>query len=326
MMPGGERESYDALRPLLEQMAAPDGKNGKCVSYVGSGGAGHFVKMVHNGIEYGLMQLIAETYDLFRSVGRVNNAELAKVYADWVTGKDVGSFLLEITAKIFRVKDPETGRDLLDLIADRAGQKGTGKWTTEAAMDLGVPIPTITAAVEARILTASPLRQMRKEYPGEELAVSIDPRELVALCRGALELGSICAYIQGFELIRTASETHGWGVNLSETARIWRGGCIIRSALLPIFERALTADDTQGRNDLLHRFSGKRQENWRRLVAVAAHVGVPVPALSSALNYYDTLRRERLPQNLIQAQRDFFGAHTYERTDKTGSFHTDWNT
>jgi 6-phosphogluconate dehydrogenase len=327
MMPGGKFSAYQSMETLLQKMAADDGIGGSCVTHVGTGGAGHFVKMVHNGIEYGMMQLIAEVYDVLKALGRVTNDELAEVFTQWSRGDDIGSFLTEITAQIFRKKDAETGKHLVDLIADEAGQKGTGKWTTEAAMDLGVAIPTITAAVDARILSGDKaMRSTGKHMPFQGLPFSIDPRVIVAQCRSALELSMLLAYIQGFELIRHASEEHTWDINLSEVARIWRGGCIIRSVMLPTFEEAFKADGDAARDAILDRFSGKRQENWRSLVTLAAGNGVPVPAMAASLSYYDTYRRDRLPQALIQAQRDFFGAHTFQRVDKEGSFHADWHT
>jgi 6-phosphogluconate dehydrogenase len=325
MMPGGDAAAYASMESLLMQMAADDGAGGKCVAHVGPGGAGHLVKMVHNGIEYGIMQLIAETYDLLKSIGRLTNEELAATFADWSQGDDLGSFLIDITAEIFRKKDDETGADLIDLIADVAGQKGTGKWTTEAAMDLAVPIPTITAAVDARILSGDlGMRSTGKHMPFQAVRATVDAREAAAMCRSALELSTILAYIQGFELIRKASENYGWNVDLSEVARIWRGGCIIRSVLLPMFQDAFKDDGGAARDALMDRFSGKRQQNWRTLMGLSAANGIPTPSLSASLAYYDGYRRDRLPTNLIQAQRDFFGAHTIQRIDTEGVFHADW--
>ncbi len=325
IMPGGDIEAYKVMEPLLQKMAAKDGAGGTCVTHLGPDGAGHFVKMVHNGIEYGIMQLIAETYDVLRSLGRVSNADLAQLFGEWNKGEDLGSFLVEITAQVFRKKDPDTGKDLIDVILDEAGQKGTGKWTTEAAMNLGIPIPTITAAVDARIMSGDKgMRATGKRMPTALLGSSADPRDIAIMSRSALELSTILSYIQGFEMIRKASEDYGWNINLSEVARIWRGGCIIRSTLLPVFQAALSGSD-DGQLALMDRFAGKRQEHWRRLLTLAVSQGVPTPAMSASLAYFDTYRRDTLPQNLIQAQRDLFGAHTYKRNDKDGIFHSDWN-
>ncbi len=327
MMPGGDKGAYASMEPLLREMAAKDGAGGTCVTHLGPGGAGHFVKMVHNGIEYGIMQLLAETYDLLRSLARMQHADMATLFEEWNRGDDLGSFLVEISARVLRKKDPDTGMDLLDVILDQAGQKGTGKWTTEAAMSLGVPVPTITAAVDARILSGDvAMRSTGKEMPFAGLKDSADPREVAAMCRSALHLATLLSYIQGFELIRHASEEHGWGIDLSEVARIWRGGCIIRSVLLPVFQGAFTEDDQGARDELLRRFNGKRQENWRRLLVLAVSNGIPVPALSASLAYYDGYHRDRLPTTLIQGQRDLFGAHTFHRVDKEGIFHADWST
>lgn len=325
IMPGGDMEAYKVMEPLLQKMAAKDGAGSTCVTHLGPGGAGHFVKMVHNGIEYGIMQLIAETYDLLRSLGRVSNADLSQLFADWNKGEDLGSFLVEITAQAFRKKDADTGKDLIDVILDEAGQKGTGKWTTEAAMNLGIPIPTITAAVDARIMSGDKgMRATGKHMPTALIKGSADPRDVAAMCRSALELSTVISYIQGFEMIRKASEEYKWNINLSEVARIWRGGCIIRSTMLPLFQKAL-AGDSAGEAALMDRFAGKRQEHWRTLLTLAVSQGIPTPAMSASLAYFDTFRREKLPQNLIQAQRDLFGAHTYKRNDKEGIFHSDWN-
>ncbi len=325
MMPGGDMAAYKSMEPLLQKMAASDGEGGKCVTHLGPGGAGHFVKMVHNGIEYGIMQLIAESYDLLKSLGRLTNPELAAVYEEWNNGEDLGSFLIEITARIFHQKDVDTGKDLIDMIADRAGQKGTGKWTTDAAMTFGIAIPTITAAVDARIISGdTAMRTKGKQMPFADLGTSADARDVAAMTRSALELCIILSYIQGFELIRQASDERGWKIDLSEVARIWRGGCIIRSTLLPTFQKGFSAQDGSARKALADRFAGKRQQNWRQLLALAIGNGIPVPAMSASLAYYDSCHRDRLPTNLIQAQRDLFGAHTFQRTDKEGVFHANW--
>ena len=328
MMPGGNEKAYRTIEPLLAKMAADDGEGGKCIAYVGEGGAGHFVKMVHNGIEYGIMQLIAESAALLKDVGKYTNTQLAETFAAWNTDANLSSFLLEITARIFTKKDAETGGDLIDFIADSAGQKGTGKWTTEAAMTYGVAIPTINAAVDARILSGS----AEKRTAHRSLPVALDeqdpvppPEKLRSIVRNALELAALCTYGQGFDLIEKASAEEGWKIDLGEVARIWRGGCIIRSAFLPLFQAQYGRGDTVAATEqLMQRFAGEKQRDWRRTVTIAASRGIPTPALSASLHAYDAYRSARLPQNLIQAQRDYFGAHTYERTDTEGTFHTEW--
>ncbi len=332
MMPGGDKAAYEKMESLFSKMAAADGLGGKCVTYIGSGGAGHFVKMVHNGIEYAVMQLIAEAYDILKSVGEYSNAELAETFSYWNDGDDLQSFLIEITAAIFAKKDDLGGSgDLIDVIADRAGQKGTGKWTTEAAMTLGVAIPTINAAVDARILSGSPMLRDRErsELPyTPDLEEPMPPREkLRHMVRSGLHLSTLCAYKQGFQLMGAASAEYGWNLNLQECARIWLGGCIIRSVLLKTIMDTLSSDPTiaaSGSKDLRDDFGGQKQMYWRLLQELAASRGIPIPAFSASLSYYDALRRERLPQNLIQAQRDFFGAHGYARTDREGEFHSEW--
>lgn len=322
MMPGGDESAWKELEPLLTKMSADDGDGGKCVSFIGTGGAGHFVKMVHNGIEYAIMQLIAESYDILKSEAGKSNEELAEIFASWNEGEDLNSFLMEITAKIFEKKD--NGNHLIDLIKNAAGQKGTGKWTTEAALALGSPTPTINAAVDARILSGD---KYLRERGGEVLPESIEqpytkPEKLTSRVRTALELSTICSYQQGFMLMEKASKEFGWNLNLSEIARIWRGGCIIRSAYLENLQK--TYKEKKVSPEEIAKFEGERQLDWRRVIAIAQGRGIPVPAMSSALAYFDSIRKEKLPQNLIQAQRDFFGAHTFERVDKEGKFHADW--
>ena len=327
MMPGGDVDALKTLMPLLLKMSASDGSKGKCVVPIGPGGAGHFVKMVHNGIEYGIMQLIAESYDLLKSIGKMKNKNLAQIYGQWSTSADLGSFLLEITAVIFTVKDPETKKDLIDLIGDAAGQKGTGKWTTEAAMDVGVAIPTINAAVDARILSGEIERRMelRKDFPETLLPMpAVQKSALITAIRSALELSIIATYAQGFELMAKMSSEKKWHLNLAETARIWRGGCIIRSQFLETVQRG-QAGNVTAKKAVLERLGGARQRHWRQVVGWGAARGIPLPAMTASLWFCDTLRRERLPQNLVQAQRDYFGAHTFQRIDKAGTFHTDWN-
>lgn len=330
MMPGGSKAGYDALAPLLQKMAADDGRGGKCVTYIGKGGAGHFVKTVHNGIEYGLMQLIAECYDVLKHIGQYSNDELAETFGSWNEGEDLQSFLLEITAQIFREKDDLTDGYLIDAIADAAGQKGTGKWTTIAALDLGVAIPTINAAVDARIISGSTeLRSLHQsDVLREDLEEPLPPKQKMrSIVRSTLHLSSLLSYSQGFELIKKAGEEHGWQLNLSECARVWLGGCIIRSALLDVFMNDFSEDSAKQKtaaNYMKDQFGSDKQLDYRLFIQATSSRGLPTPAISASLNYYDSLRRKRLPQNLVQAQRDLFGAHTYRRIDKEGDFHTEW--
>lgn len=330
MMPGGSKTTWDNVQQLLLKMAAPDAKNGKCVSYLGKGGAGHFVKMVHNGIEYGVMQLIAESYDMLKNLGGYTNEELATLFSDWNDASVLGSFLTEITADIFTKEDTDSEGYLVDVIKDVAAQKGTGKWTTQAALDFGVAIPTITAAVDARIISGSThLREDHQHFPfavDEHVTVPAK-KQLSSQVRNALKQSIICSYLQGFALIGEASIQNDWNINLAEVARIWEGGCIIRSNALPLFEQLFSANPQESqaaRDAILSRFEPARQLDWRNIVTVAISRGIPVPAMAASLFYTDALRRERLPQSLIQAQRDYFGAHTFERTDRAGSFHSDW--
>ena len=330
LMPGGDREAYEKIRPIWEAIAAKvDGE--ACVTYIGPGGAGHFVKMVHNGIEYGDMQLIAETYDLMRSVLGMSADEMADVFDEWNRG-DLESFLVEITAQILRVKDPETGKPLVDLVLDKAGQKGTGKWTSAIALDLGVITPTIDAAVDTRNLSARKEERVEanKQIAGPGAAeFAGDRREMIEAIHDALYASKICSYAQGMNLIRAGSKKWDWNIDLGETARIWKGGCIIRAQFLDKIKQAY-----RNRADLpnllldpdFNAWVAKAQANWRRVVSTAILAGVPVPGMAASLGYFDTYRAANLPLNLTQAQRDFFGSHTYERTDKPGqpAIHTEW--
>ncbi|MEK7590679.1 MAG: NADP-dependent phosphogluconate dehydrogenase [Patescibacteria group bacterium] len=327
LMPGGSKEAYETIAPLLKKMAAEDGENGRCVAYIGTGGTGHFVKMVHNGIEYGIMQLIAECYHILKSEGRLSNTELSDVFEQWSKSEELGSFLLEITAEIFRMHDPDTGTDLIDLIKDNAGQKGTGKWTTETALEFGVSVPTITAGIDARIVSsAKDFRVQRSAKAAVALVdASIPKQELIAAVRSTLELSMIHTYAQGFQLLSVASGALGWNLPIGEIARTWRGGCIIRSTILKYYQGAFQGNQAAGKH-LAERCGGERQKAWRSVVAHASERGIPVPALSASLSYYDGYRSHWLPQNLTQAQRDYFGTHGYERVDKEGSFHTAWKT
>ncbi|HKG15616.1 MAG TPA: NADP-dependent phosphogluconate dehydrogenase [Pyrinomonadaceae bacterium] len=330
LMPGGDRAAYEQIRPIWEAIAAKV-DDGPCVTYIGPGGAGHFVKMVHNGIEYGDMQLIAEAYDFMRRVLGMSAAEMADVFDEWNRG-DLESFLVEITAKILRVKDPETGKPLVDLILDKAGQKGTGKWTSEIALELGIPIPTINAAVDSRTLSSRKDERVEasKEISGPPGAsFGGDRGETVAAIRDALYASKICSYAQGMNLIRAGSEHYDWGIDLGETARIWKGGCIIRARFLGKIKDAY-ARRAELPNLLLdpdfNAYMQGAQANWRRVVATAAQAGIPVPAFSASLGYFDSYRTAELPLNLTQAQRDFFGSHTYQRADRpeAGFVHTEW--
>lgn len=322
MMPGGSREGFEYLKPFLEKMAADDGAGGKCFAYIGPGGSGHFVKMVHNGIEYGIMQLIAEAYDLLKREGNMSNDAIADIFDEWNQSDMLRSFLVEITSTVLRKK--EEGKSLVDLIKDSAGQKGTGKWTTEAAFNVGVAVPTITAAVDARIISSGKdFRVMQSR--GNPLAPEPHKRiaELVAYVETALALSVANAYAQGFQLIDVASKHMQWNLNLADIARIWRGGCIIRSVLLEQYQK-IFAGDTDAAAFVRNTFSSEAQLHWRSIVSLGALRAIPLPAMSASLAYFDAYRTECLPQNLIQAQRDFFGAHTYERVDKEGTFHTQW--
>jgi 6-phosphogluconate dehydrogenase len=328
-MPGGSKEAYEKIEKLLLKMSADDGEGGKCVSYLGDGGAGHFVKMVHNGIEYSVMQLIAEVYAVLKNIGGFSNEKLGDVFMNWSNDDEISSYLLEITAEIFTKKD-ENGDFLIDAIKDKAGQKGTGKWTTQAAFEYGVAIPIINAAVDARILSGS--EEKRKIHSVLPKVIDdfedIPPEErLISMARNALKLSVIAAYGQGFDLLQKASNENKWNLNLSEIARIWRGGCIIRSVILSIFQKQYGKDLKIANAEwekTIQIFSGDTQRDWRRFISIAIGRGVAVPALSASITSFDSIRAKRLPQNLIQAQRDFFGAHGYERIDKEGDFHTEW--
>ncbi len=329
IMPGGRRDFYERIETTLQAVSAK--VNGEpCVAYMGAGSAGHFVKMVHNGIEYGLMQLLAETYDFMQRVLRMGNTEMHRTFAEWNTG-ELNSFLVEITAEVLRKTDAETGNPLVSMILDTAGQKGTGKWTSQAAMDHGVPIPTIDSAVSMRQISAQ--KAVRKTIAAEyeEMTASAD-HSRARTAAGELEDALYCAFIltyaQGMSLLQKASAESNYGLDLAAIARIWRGGCIIRSKLLESIRAAYTADPTlenlvldKAIAEVLH----SRVSSLRKVVVAFNENGIPAACFSSALNYFDAFRTERLPANLIQAQRDYFGAHTYQRIDKDGTFHTpDW--
>ena len=328
LMPGGTRAAYDSIEPIVQKIAAQV-DDGPCVTYIGPRGAGHYVKMVHNGIEYGDMQLIAEAYDLMKSVLGLDHNQLYEVFAEWNTTEELDSYLIEITTDIFTNLDPDTGKPLVELILDAAGQKGTGRWTVMSALELGIGIPTITAAVNARIMSSIKDERVAasKELAGPSASFSGDVKDMVNKIRDALYCSKICSYAQGMALIGAASSHYEYGINLGETARIWKGGCIIRAGFLNKIKHAYDENPSLPNLLLAPEFKQTildRQAAWREVIALAAHQGIPVPAFSASLDYFDSYRRDRLPQNLTQAQRDYFGAHTYQRTDKEGTFHTEW--
>ncbi len=347
LMPGGDPAAYKELEPIWNAVAAKvDAKTGvpltgaapgkpivggvPCATYIGENGAGHYVKMVHNGIEYGDMQMICEAYALMQGLLKMKAPEMGAIFSEWNQGM-LGSFLIEITADILKQKDPMTKKPIVDVILDTAGQKGTGKWTSVNALDMGVPAPTIAESVFARCISAVKeervaaskiLKGPSKKYKGSKKA-------LIAAIHDALYCSKICSYAQGFQLMREAQKEYKWKLNFGEIAQIWRGGCIIRAVFLQKITEAYQRNPNLA-NLLLDPYFNKTvkkaQENWRKVVALAAECGVPAPTFSSALAYYDSYRSARLPANLLQGQRDFFGAHTYERTDKPRGkfFHIDW--
>ena len=329
IMPGGSRESYESLGPLLESISAKvDGT--PCCTYVGPDGAGHFVKMVHNGIEYADMQLIAEAYDLIRQGTGASAAEIGQIFTEWNSG-DLESFLIEITAEVLAQTDARSGQALVDVILDQAEQKGTGRWTVQNALDLGVPITGIAEATFARALSGSvPQREAaRAKLPAnaEEWEVG-DKGQFVDDVRQALYASKVVAYSQGFDQIAAASAEYGWNIDRGAMARIWRGGCIIRARFLNRITEAYERNEQLPlliADDYFADAVGSCLASWRRIVAGAARNGIPTPAFSSSLAYYDGIRAERLPAALIQGQRDFFGAHTYRRVDSDGIFHTEWS-
>ena len=328
LMPGGTEAAYKFLEPILTKIAAQV-DDGPCVTYIGPGGAGHYVKMVHNGIEYGDMQLIAEAYDLLKNVLGLDHQQLHDVFAEWNTTDELNSYLIEITADIFRQMDADTGHPLVELILDAAGQKGTGRWTVTDALELGVAIPTIIAAVNARILSSYKQERMDASQilTGPNTRFSGDTHAFIAKVRDALYCSKMCSYAQGMALLSVASKTYNFNLNLGECARIWKGGCIIRAGFLNKIKHAFDENPNLPNLLLAPEFRQTildRQTAWREVVATAATLGIPVPAFSASLDYFDSYRRDRLPQNLTQAQRDYFGAHTYLRTDKEGVFHTEW--
>ena len=330
IMPGGPPETWDMVEDLLKAIAAKAPEDGKsCVTYLGPRGAGHYVKMVHNGIEYGDMQLIAEAYAILSGALGLEAAELAGIFTEWNQGV-LDSYLIEITAKIFAKKDDDTGQSLVDLVLDKAAQKGTGKWTSQDAFDIGAPIPTINSAVVGRIVSS--LKEERvaasEVLPGpEHVAYDGERAALIDMVGQALYASKISAYAQGMAMLRIASAEYEYGLDLAEIASIWRAGCIIRARFLNRITEAFARDPALPNLLLDAEFKdavSARLPAWRHVVQTAVGMGIPVPAFSASLAYYDSYRSERLPANLIQAQRDYFGAHTYERTDRPGVFHTDW--
>ncbi len=327
LMPGGSAQAYQAIAPVLERIAARVDDR-PCFSYVGPDGAGHYVKMVHNGIEYCDMQLIAEAYHLLRQAGGLSVAQSQTVFAQWQQGP-LDSYLIEITRDILKVQDPASGQPLVEMILDKAAQKGTGRWTSQSALDLGVAAPAITEAVYARCMSSVKDERVQASeiLPGPTQPWDGGPDELIEALHEALYASKVCAYAQGFALLRAASTEYHWDLKLGELALLWRGGCIIRARFLDRIHEAY-----QRRADLpnlmLDSFFlsvlSAAQNRWRRVLIVARQCGIPTPAMNACLDYYDAYRQAVLPANLIQAQRDYFGAHRYERTDQPGSFHTDW--
>ena len=329
IMPGGSPDAWPAVQPIFQKIAAHTEAGEPCCEWVGEDGAGHFVKMVHNGIEYGDMQLITEAYILLKHVLGMDAQQLHETFNEWNSG-DLDSYLIEITADILGKTDADTGKPLVDVILDTAGQKGTGKWTVRAALDTGVSTPTIAEAVFARIISS--LKQERVEaskiLSGPDAgSFDGDAETFKNAVRDALYASKICSYAQGFALMQAASDEYGWDLKLGEISMIWRGGCIIRAHFLQHIKNAYD-NNPDLKNLLLDPYFSKSiqkaQMPWREVVASASKLGIPIPAFSSALSYYDSYRSARLGANLLQAQRDYFGAHTYERTDKEGFFHTEW--
>jgi 6-phosphogluconate dehydrogenase len=328
IMPGGDRDAYRQVEPIFQAIAAKAGDGAPCVAYLGPAGAGHYTKMVHNGIEYAVIQLIAEVYDFLHQGLGLPCSSLAEVFASWNRG-ELASYLVEITADVLSRIDPETGSPLVEVILDQAEQKGTGRWTVQDALDLGVPIPTISAGVEARSLSA--LRDQRLEaariFGGPALAAPGEAKRHLEASRRALRASVVCAYAQGMALLQAASHTYAFGLELAEAARIWRAGCIIRADLLEDVRAAYATQPVIHNLIFFPKFRAILQEaqaDWRQVLETMIRLGLPAPALSASLAYFDAYRSARLPANVIQALRDYFGAHTYRRLDREGTFHTEW--
>mmetsp|Transcript_17453 Transcript_17453/g.28975 ORF Transcript_17453/g.28975 Transcript_17453/m.28975 type:complete len:488 (-) Transcript_17453:96-1559(-) len=328
LMPGGPRAAYDQLENILTTCAAQVGDEA-CTGYIGPVGSGNYVKMVHNGIEYGDMQLIAEVYDILRKVVGMSNQEMSKLFEEWNKG-ELESFLIEITSTILAKKDDITGKgEVVDYVLDKTGMKGTGRWTVQEAAEQSVAAPTIAASLDSRYISGRKSERVAAskvlEGPTEQPAV--DKEQVIADLQAALYCAKVCSYAQGIGIIKAASEKNDWNINLSSCARMWRGGCIIRAQLLAKIQQALAIDKDLPNLMVDPTFASEinaRQMAWRRIVTLSVASGIACPALSSSLTYFDQYRRESLPANLVQAQRDFFGGHTYERTDKEGTFHTAW--
>ena len=330
IMPGGSIEAWPQVKPIFQSIAAKVSDGSPCCEWVGNNGAGHFVKMVHNGIEYCDMQIICESYFLMKKALGMTPEEMSKIFADW-NKSELNSYLIEITSDILSKLDSETGKPIVDIILDTAGQKGTGKWTTHSALDTGVPAQTIAEAVFARFMSAIKEERLEasKVLPGPETKFEGERKEFVEMIRKALYASKICAYAQGYQLMRMAAEEYGWDLNFGQIALMWRNGCIIRAQFLGKIKDAYDRNPNLSNLLLDPYFQSAIEDNqdaWRKVVSKAIELGVPVPAISSALAYYDGYRSERLPANLLQAQRDYFGAHTYERVDKPRGefFHTKW--
>ncbi|MFM8609304.1 MAG: NADP-dependent phosphogluconate dehydrogenase [Burkholderiaceae bacterium] len=333
LMPGGDERAWPVLRPMLQAMAARAGDGAPCCEWIGPEGAGHFVKMVHNGIEYADMQLICEAYALMRDLLGMPAREMALVFRRWNDGP-LESYLIQITADILERNDPDTGQALVDCILDTAEQKGTGKWTSQVALDLGTPVPTIAQAVFARSLSAMKSERMQASAllsgAGAVVGAAVsatDRAQVLAWLEGALWAAKVCAYAQGLSLLRAADAEHRWGLSLSTIASVWRAGCIIRARLLEDIRQAHERNSALAHLLLdapLAARMATAQQDLREVVSLGARAGVALPAMMSALAYHDALRSQRLPANLLQAQRDFFGAHGYQRIDRPGQFHTDW--
>jgi len=328
IMPGGAKEAYDLISPVLTKIAAH--VNGEpCCAYMGPRSAGHYVKMVHNGIEYAMMQLICETYDILKRGAGLSAPEIASLFTQW-NSTDLNSYLFEITSKVLSKLDPETGKPLVDFILDTAEQKGTGKWASQNSFDLGIPIPTINGAVESRMLSS--FKEFRKSASQNLKGPSADSVKGATVnvndVRDALHAAVIVSYAQGMALLQAASKEYKYALRLDEIASIWRGGCIIRGKILEPIRQAFLKSPDLSNMMMDNYFSSKLNElqaAWRRTIVAAVQQGIPVLGMSASLAYFDALRQERLPANLLQAQRDYFGAHTYKRIDKEGIFHTKWD-
>jgi len=327
MMPGGNKTAYNKVRPIMEAVAAKVGKQ-PCVTYLGEGGVGHFVKMVHNGIEYGMMQILAEVYDVMHRGLGMENAEIQAAFEEW-NNKELRSFLVEITAEIFKAKDNLGKGDLIDQIMDKGKQKGTGKWTSQEALDLGAAVPTIDLAVIARVVSALKLERVAASeiLTGPEGMIKKEKKSFVRRLKNATLFAFISSYAQGMAMLKDGSDEYGFNLDMEGVARIWRGGCIIRAKLLEDFRRAYKKQPQLANllvDERIAKVVNKTQKDTRTVIGEAVKIGIPVPCLMASLSYFDSYRSARLPMNLVQAQRDNFGSHTFERLDREGSFHYEW--